>query len=364
IECSGPTTPRKEDKGPDGSANFGYIRNESKVVFNGITCAIPGVYTVELPFSYNAGGDVKIEVIDAATSRTEAEALHTFVKMDNESAYPSRSILLGGFITEGVKSVAITFYNPAVVTGGWIGNFASPTFVKTGDAYAAITGVEVEGVASEQLEGFDYAFNLPIDYSSPKTVLKVASQGASVAATASAGEISDNGDGSFTVDTPALNNETVVTFTLPPHEGAAYRPLEYRVRLYHIGGVMIGSLAIDGEPVETSVVEALNADASATVAGRTYTALPEVTAVFVDGTTVTAESSLAGTTASYTFSGKAGDITKAFTLDVEGVHLFTPAETDETVEIRYDASCNQADGTWSNGLYTVASSNDGWGGTQ
>lgn len=364
IECSGPTTPRKEDKGPDCSANFGYIRNESKVVFNGITCAIPGVYTVELPFSYNAGGDVKIEVIDAATSRTEAEALHTFVKMDNESAYPSRSILLGGFITEGAKSVAITFYNPAVVTGGWIGNFASPTFVKTGDAYAAITGVEVEGVASEPLEGFDYAFNLPIDYSSPKTVLKVASQGASVAATASAGEISDNGDGTFTVDTPALNNETVVTFTLTPHEGAAYSQLEYRVRLYHIGDVMIGSLAIDGEPVETSVVEALNADASATVAGRTYTALPEVTAVFVDGTTVTAESSLAGTTASYSFSGKAGDIAKAFTLDVEGVHLFTPAETDETVEIRYDASCNQADGTWSNGLYTVASSNDGWGGTQ
>lgn len=364
IVCSGPTTPRKEDKGPNGTANFGYIRHESKVVFNGITCSIPGVYTVELPFSYNAGGDVKIEVIDAATSRTEAEATHTFVKTDNENTYPTRSILLAGYITEGEKSVAITFYNPAVVSGGWIGNFASPTFVKTGDAYAAVTSVEIEGLTPEAMDGYDYAFNLPISYTEPKTVLKVASQSAAVTASASAGEVTDNGDGTFSVDTPALNAETVVTFTLTPEEGAAYSQLEYKVRIYHIGDVMVSALAIDGENVDAAVVEVLNSQAAATVGGRTYTALPEVTATFVDGTSVKAEASVSGSDATYTFSGKAGDKTKAFTLTVEGVHTFTPAQTDETTEVRYDGSCNQPDGTWSNGLYTVASSNDGWGGTQ
>lgn len=364
IVCSGPTVPRKEDKGPNGSANFGYIRNESKVVFNGITCAIPGVYTVELPFSYNAGGDVKIEVIDNATSKVEAEALHTFVKMDNEGAYPSRSILLGGFITEGTKSVAITFYNPAVVTSGWIGNCGAPTFVKTGDAYAAITSVAIEGVAAEEFEGFDYAFNLPIDYSSPKTTLNVASLGATVAASASVGEITDNGDGTFTVDTPAPNAETVVTFTLTPDNGAAYDKLEYRVRIYHIGDVMLGSLSVDGENVDAAVVEALNAEGATTISDRVYTALPKVSAIFVDGTAVEAEVSMSGSAATYTFTGKAGDKSRTFTLVIDGVHLFTPADTDETVEVRFDASCNQADGTWSNGLYTVVKTNDGWGGSQ
>ena len=134
------------------------------------------------------------------------------------------------------------------------------------------------------------------------------------------------------------------------------------MRFFHLGDVVVSKLTIDGE--ELDVLDELNNGGSATVADRVYTALPKLAATFADGTSVEGKAALSGTTVTYTFTGVLGDLTKDYTVTVEGIHIYDAAESDLTATVRYDSAGNRDDNSWSNGLFTVYPVNDGWGGTQ
>lgn len=365
---SGPTAPRHESKGPDGSDNVGYIKHESVVTFNNIICAKSGVYDLNLPFSYNNGGTIEINITDVATGAVEATASHTFVKGDNESAYPVRTIALDGEISEGEKTIVFTFLNEA--SSGWLGNFATPEFVRVANHAAVISGVSVDGVETGAVEGYDWNIVLPQAYAEATTTIAVESAWGVVSASAvsngNAVEVTKSENGGFTIPTPEANGETIVTFTIEAEgEGVVCPKPTYTVRVYRIGGVVLTGLTVDGYGVDATVVETLNGEeATASLEGNIYTAVPVVEAMFIDGTKTIAKGVADGSVVTYSFAGTAGDVVKQFTFTVEGVHAYTPAENDETVSIRYDSANNKADGTWSNGLYTFVSCNDGWGGTQ
>ncbi len=127
-------------------------------------------------------------------------------------------------------------------------------------------------------------------------------------------------------------------------------------------GTVVG-LTVDGRQADAAVVEALNADGAAAISDMVFTAVPAVKATFDNGSAVEAAVKVENGTAVATFAHPVL-AEKSFTLNIEGLHIYTAADTDKAVKIVYDAALNQADGSWSNGLYTIRNCNDGWGGTQ
>ncbi|MCI9054205.1 MAG: hypothetical protein HFJ87_03540 [Muribaculaceae bacterium] len=357
LVAEGPSAPRIEgpDKGITGVNSIGYIKDGSMLTFKNVTAHQAGVYAASMVIDRRAEGTLDAKIVDTATGKTEASFL---------GAIPAEStwdFTFEGVVTEGTKDIVFTFNSNQ---GSWIINFAAPTFTLVSDKIAAIQGITAGDLAPVAVEGYDYAFNLPIDFADENVNLTVNHVGGTVAATGEGCTVTDNGNGTFAVSTPAVNAEAIVTFTLTPEEGAYCGQTEYKVRLFHIGAITLTELTIDGMAVDTAVIEALNADGEATFDSNVYTAVPAVTATFIDGTTATATTAGAtATKAEYAFTGKAGDMEKSYKLTVDGIHLLNRADKDVDVKITFDAAC--VNGTvWDNGLYTVSACNDGWGGTQ
>ncbi len=341
-----------EDKTPP---NFGSIKANAKISTN-FFCTEEGAYAMDYNFTWNKAGYTSwifFEVVDVESGATEAKAVYTFT--DKGKA----RIPLKGVITTGRKTLKISFDDKG--HGQYITNFAAPSFEKIGTCYSEISSVSVEGVENTPLEGFDYCFNFPESYASESVVLDIAAMNGTV--TADKGTMDG---GKLTIATPAPNQETVVTLTLTPAEGAYCPQTEVKVRLYRIGGVMVSGIEVDGYEVSTpELLESLNGEtAAATLSTKVYTAKPAVTARFADGTTAEAAVTLEGTAAKAAFKGVSGAVEKSFVFTIEGVHIFTPAEGQQTVKLVYDSANNKEDGSWSNGVYTLRDCNDGWGGTQ
>lgn len=347
---------RVENPGP--GANIGYAKDNCSGTVQ-FFCTEKGLYSGHFNFYwYKDKGDVELTVTDIESGRVEASAMY---RVDHVH---EADILLMGLISTGKKELKLTFH-AVDGHGNYIANFYTPTFSKVGDNFAQISEVTVEGADAVSFEGYDWNFNLPADYTAETTTLKVVCENAELAAACGGETLTVGENGTITVPTPAKNNETVVELTITPAEGAYFSKEVYKVRLFHLGNVTVSSLTVDGVAVDAEVITSLNSDeGAATVAGNIYTAVPAVIATFVDGTTATGKATLEGTTATYAFSGQAGDLSKEFTLAVEGVHTYTATSDDQTVSVRFDSANNQADGTWSNGLYTLESANNGWGGTQ
>lgn len=139
--------------------------------------------------------------------------------------------------------------------------------------------------------------------------------------------------------------------------------LEYAGGAQEITDVVLNKLTIDGE--SSDIFNTLNeAPYKATISGNVYTTLPTVTAELTDGSVATVSSVLNDekTAAIYTISGTVGNKTREFTLTIEGMNFYTPAENDETVTLKYTGNQKTDDNTWSNGLYTLISNKglDGW----
>lgn len=340
-----------------GGPNVGY-NGDGSWASHDFFCNETGVYRMKwnIPWKQNSGY-VNITVKDKTTNRTE---INTNWDWDKNNSLGDYEVLLEGLITAGKKEIKITTH----CDGGYLLNWKTPTFTKVADEYAAVEGVTIEGVEATELEGFDYSFNLPIEYSASTVALKADYQGGTLEA--KVGDQTVNGtDGVFEIATPAANAETVVDLTLTPNQNAVSNKTQYKVRIYHIGDVQLTDLTVDGVAADAAILTALNENAAANIAGNIYTQLPKVAATFVDGSSAQATVTVADGVATAKFTGKAGDITKEFTLTVEGIHIYTPTADDQTVSIRFDSANNDnTANTWSDGLYTLNSATDGWGGTQ
>ncbi|MDE5786068.1 MAG: hypothetical protein K2H98_05985, partial [Duncaniella sp.] len=340
------------------NTNVGWVQNGAFAT-SSFFCSDPGVYALDIDFYwFNAACDFTITITDDATAKKEIAYTYTI-----EGAHHPE-IILPGLITKGRKSIR---FDVSSTDGGFLVNWKVPTFKKVGESFAQLYDLTVNDtdIMPGEMEGYDYAFTIPMDYSASTVTFTPDVKGATATYTASGNvTVTDNGDGTYSIPTPAPNTETVVTATLNAEEGAYKDKEQYSIRFFRIGGVMVAGITVDSFSLDETAIEALNNDEEVTVSDYVFTALPAVTATFLDGSQSTATSKLEGTKATYTFAGQAGDKEKTFTLAVDGIHIYTATGNDKSADLRYDSAYNQSNDTWSNGLYTIDPANDGWGGTQ
>ncbi len=348
--------------------NIGYIKDGCGTSHE-ITVDQEGVYAMTLPLSKYGDGILNITVTDKATKAVEAETHWT---IPAESAnYTPQTINVEGELTTGGKTLKLIFNASHT---GFIANYKDMSFEKIADHCATFRGVTIDGQEVTAGEGYDWNCNLPLDYTSANTTLKVnTNDNTVVTATATDGQgnavaVTDNGDGTFSIPTPAGSTETIVTFNVA---GKADDVLVFRdtytIRLYHIGDIIINALTIDDVDAPAELIAALNAagdNISASLTDWIFTAEPTIVATFADNSKATATGSVNGAEGTFTFKGTAGDRTKTYTINISGFHFYSQAEGDEMVKLVYDSALNQADGSWSNGSYTLNPCGDGWGGTQ
>ena len=240
---------------------------------------------------------------------------------------------------------------------------------------ARITAISVAGqTVTATSDG--YECRLPKSYTDKTTTFTVTTENAKIKVYAEEEtsedevEVTDNGDGSYTLETPRANNTTNIILTVSADGDAVVVNKSCLFRLFHAGELQLRSLFVDGVAVDAAVRNAINTgDAyTATLSGNIYTHLPSVTAVANDGTEPEVSAGMDGTTAVYTIKGA----DRTFTLHIEGVYLYTMGDKDEEYRITYSADGKSAyepqdkwtDG-WTDGLYTLRTTSlDGWGGQQ
>lgn len=356
---------RKWTYNKDGHGNFGfesdakgvgYVKNKAVATYHFYNTEA-GAYEMAWKWNISNGGTARITITDQESGDVEIAQDWTIAGGDN-------TIALEGMITKGKKDISIAL---SASHDGWIGNYFTPVFTRVADSYAAVKSVSLdatEALAAEA-DGFDWAFNLPRSFAANSITLRANVIGGTVTATGE-GVSAGSEAGTFTVTTPDVNAERVVTLTLAPEAGAKYAKTEYKVRIFHIGDVKVSALTVDGVEVEKIFLNNLNSDLHAvTLLDKIYTTAPAVTATFIDGTTATAElDRVDGIQAMYTFTGGEGDAAVTFKLAIQGMHIYEAADGDKTAKIVYDDACKTDQNSWTDGVYTISPVNDGWGGTQ
>lgn len=350
----------------DEGQNIGYIKDGCGSS-NEITVDEPGVYSMTLDMARYGDGVLTVSVNDAVTGALEGET--KWPLPETWAGYAPQTINIEGELTKGHKILKVVFN---ANHGGFIANYKDMTFAKIADKCAVFRGVTIDGQDVTVGEGYDWNVNLPLAYGETTVIKPIVNSNAIVTASAVNGdgnevEVVKNADGTFSLPTPAGSTATVVTFNVAAEEGVLVFRDSYTLRLYHIGDIILTSLVIDDTEAPAELLDALNVKgetAEASLNDWIFTASPVIVGTFADNSKVTADIALDGDKATATFKGEAGSKTKAYTINLSGFHIYSATEGDEAVKIAYDPSLNQADGSWSNGSYTINPVNDGWSGTQ
>ena len=238
---------------------------------------------------------------------------------------------------------------------------------------AKISSITIDGQTVNKGEDkYDFECRLPKTYTDKQTTINIASEYAKVAIYAEEEdsgdevEVTNNGNGSYTFDTPVPNSATLLTMTLTADDNAIILKKRYTMRLFHAGELQLRSLFVDGDAVDAAVRTAINSgDAyTATIQGKVFTKMPTVKATANDGTTPKVTAVLNGHTAVYTIQGD----DRTFTLNIEGVYIYQKGDKDEEYMMTYNPAGKEAyeatgswtDG-WTDGLYTLRTTSlDGW----
>ncbi len=339
-----------------GGANIGYAQNGCSATGE-VYVLEAGVYSMNINFNwFQNAGEFQIEIIDKATNKKEVDTYYHIPGIH------VADILLEGYLTPGKKTIKYTFHSQA---SGYIANYIDHTITKVGDSFACLRDVSIEGLEPIEYEGYDYTFNIPMEYAEPNLKVKAEFMGASLMATVGDQQLPVSEDGIIEVPTPAAGESSELILNLIADEGTASAQTEFKVRLYHIGGIVLTGLTFDGMTADDDCIASFNAEKNGVVVdGYVFTSLPEVIATFVDGSSVKATGAMtADHTAAYSFVGKAGSLEQEFSFSLSDIYLYEPSENDEKYVLKYDSGYNGADGIWNNGLYSI-NANDGWTGTQ
>ncbi len=339
-----------------GGANIGYAKNGCSATGE-VYVLEEGVYSMNINFNwFQNAGDFQIEIIDQATNKKEVDTYYHIPGVH------VADILLEGLLTPGKKTIKYTFHSEA---GGFIANYIDHTVTKVGDTFACLRDVSIEGLEPIEYEGYDYTFNIPMEYGEPTLKVKAEFLGATLKAAVGDKELTVSEDGIIEVPTPGVGESSELILNLTADEGTASAQTEFKVRLYHIGGIVLTGLTFDGLAANEDCIATLNAEKNnVAVEGYVFTSIPEVVATFVDGSTVKATGAMAADhTAAYSFVGKSGSLEQEFSFNLSDIYLYEPSEKDEKYTLKYDSGYNGADGIWNNGLYSI-NANDGWTGTQ
>ena len=147
--------------------------------------------------------------------------------------------------------------------------------------------------------------------------------------------------------------------TMTVKGGGYYRYIDVTYPAAAIAGIT--ELTVDGVAVGSEIIAAINnGDAyTATLSGNIYTAVPAVQATFDTSAQASGVASGTGTSRTYTIT----QADKTYTLIVEGIHVYTAGQTDESVNIKYNAGTVE-NNVWTNGVYTMTTSGIGNGGEE
>lgn len=307
----------------ESAGNVGYIRNGAAASY-GFICTQAGAYSLTMDMARYDGGTMLVTVADASTGATEAST--SFAVDESVSAsYAAQSIVLPGYISEGLKTLTLAFSSES---DGYICNYQNVGFNHLASLMASVTGVTIAGQTVVGGDSTDWLCNLPTDYDGEEVTFGVESQNCTLSVTAAdeAGNpvaVTALADGNYSVPVPQANTAVVVAMRVEPVEGAAALQEEYTLRLFRLGDMLMTAITVDGEELPAETLDALNADAhEAVFGGNVYTALPRVEARFIDGTVADGTGVLMGTSATYTVTVADGDATREYVLTVEGVHIY------------------------------------------
>ncbi|MBR0036323.1 MAG: hypothetical protein IJP70_01640 [Bacteroidales bacterium] len=339
----------------NSDTNVGWVSNGTSASYSFI-CSQAGVYKMTIPMTRYGDGTITTTVIDEETGEVEADGVWT---MTNPSNYADTDVPVEGELTTGMKKLTMQF----VTTSSFLFNYKDFTMTRIGDHFAAVKGVSVSGQTVTIGDDSDWYCQLPAA-SEATTTFSVNVQSGTIAATAIDGSsnavgVTDNGDGSFSLATPAPGSVTTVTLTLTPDEGAASSQIVYTLKLFRIGEISLTDVLVDG--ISIDVLSDMNDNQTATYSAC-YTAVPTVQVKVVDGSTVTASApALNGTRATYSIHVEMAGKEKDYTLVIEGLNIYVSGEGDETVRLKYTTEGNdKTNNIWTDGLYSLSPIGDGW----
>lgn len=337
--------------------NVGYAVNGAKAVYD-FTCKHSGTYNVVISFTwFKNASDWTFTVTDKATGRVEAQTTYNVTKVHDAS------FLLNGKITEGEKTLSIDLVGPS----GYLANYVSFTLERAGDSYASVSNLTVSGAefTPVAMAGYDWNYNVPVAYTNPTIDFKLDYELGTVAVTNNGATLTPNASGLYSIPTPESNAEATVDIKFTPDAGMAYNQTDYKARFFHLGDVKVTEGTIGGLALDEATLDALNKNGAATVNSYVFTSVPALNVAFIDGLSAAGTlKSQDDTKAVYTFTGKSGDVTKDFTLTVDGIHVYTKAAADLDKSLRFDQGFIKDDSRYDDGLFTVSPTNSGWGGTQ
>ena len=343
----------------NSDTNIGYIKNNATATGK-VYVAEPGVYSMNIDFyTIKNACDMRIEITDEESGEKEVDTYYNIP--DKHEA----NILLEGTLTEGKKTIKYTFLSDS---DGYLVNYRNQTLTKVGETYAALKSVTGEGISAVETEGYDFSFNIPADYEGETVSLKAELLNAALNVKTGETVIPVSAEGIFELPVPTANEASEADLTLTLGEGAYAGQTEFKLRLFHVGEVILSGLTFDGLAVDEEAIATLQSEKKeVTIDGYVFTSLPKVEAIFKDGSVVEATGTLADDqkTATFAFQGKAGSLTEDYSFTLSGFHIYQPSENDKTDVLKYEKQYQNEDkdGSWSNDRYTI-SCNDGWDGKQ
>ena len=139
-----------------------------------------------------------------------------------------------------------------------------------------------------------------------------------------------------------------------------YKNLQFNKRADYVPSSTLTArtVTIDGMEVPAELLEAIKENGSNyTLQGNIYTTVPTVSVTMSDLSAATVTSSVGTNSVTYTISATGYKAT----LTVEGLHLYTKADGENVVDLKYTNEGKYGTGSWTNGLYTLTGARlDGW----
>lgn len=350
-------------EGSAGNYNVGNITNGRASLYPFINTT-EGVYKMTMDICrYNQGGTMNIQIEDEATREKEIDMDYT-IASDAPGSYTSTDIFLPALIKPGSKSMKLTFSNG----NSYICNYKAPAFTKEYDGIAEVSAIGIEGQTVTTGAGSDWYCSLPVSYAA-STTFGITKQNGSIAAVTAVDEnnasvtVTDNGDGTYSIPTPALSKTTTITITLTPSTGYYAPKTTYTFNIFRIGEMSLTAVTIDGTSVD--VLGDINSSSTTYTAtyGGCYTTAPTVAAVQIDGANATVGTpAISGSTYTYTIHAAISgtEIARDYTLVLNNVHVYAPTGNEQSVNIKNNEGTRE-NNTWTNGIYTLSTTSlDGY----
>ena len=328
----------------NNGANVGWVKAGDSATYP-FLCTSAGVYQLGMNISYYNANQMTFSVVDVETGTTEATST---LDVDN-TVSGSTDILLGGEIAAGLKKLQIAFASEST---GFLINYQDLAMTRVGSHFSKIDGVTITGQTVTDGTDSDFYCQLPVTYDATTTFSVNALYG-TVTASATGIDITDNGDGSFTMPTPAMGTTQTVTLTLTPESGAFSGQTTYTLKLFRIGEMSLTAVTVDGTGVD--VLDDINGSTHSATYPACYTTAPVVAAVQIDGANATvSEPVISGSTYTYTIHAAIENtaIERDYTLALNNVHIYAATGDEESADIKNGAGTLDG-GTWTNGTYTL-----------